>query len=226
MRMSDVAVPHPHGNGVSGRREDDARSELMRDRHRADDVCVITGRGGFDSSILGVLTLALVAIASISLPWPHGIMNVMLVAVAGAETGDRPLEAVGLPAQIWRISHRGCGAAAVGGIVGLLGGSLAVQAFVRVYELPGDDPRGRWQRPWPSPSAWESCSGRCRRGARHGSTRFEPSRGGEAVRHGATGASGARAPRSGTPWPPASPHPACAGRNQRPARRPAWTPSS
>jgi len=112
--------------------------ELMRDRHRADDVTVITQDAVVStfSSILGVLTLALVAIASISLTVAGiGIMNVMLVAVAERRREIGLLKAVGAgTGQILAVFLTEAAVlAAVGGIVGLLGGSLAVQAFVRVY---------------------------------------------------------------------------------------------
>ena len=112
--------------------------ELMRDRHRADDVTVITQDAVVStfSSILGVLTLALVAIASISLTVAGiGIMNVMLVAVAERRREIGLLKAVGAgTGQILAVFLTEAAVlAAVGGIVGLLGGTLAVQAFVRIY---------------------------------------------------------------------------------------------
>jgi putative ABC transport system permease protein len=112
--------------------------ELMRDRHRADDVTVVTQDAVVEtfSSILRVLTLVLVAIASISLTVAGvGIMNVMLVAVAERRREIGLLRAVGAgTGQILTVFLTEAAVlAAVGGVVGLLGGWLAVQAFVRVY---------------------------------------------------------------------------------------------
>ena len=111
---------------------------LLRDRHRADDITVITQDAVVStfSSILGVMTLVLVAIASISLTVAGvGIMNVMLVAVAERRREIGLLKAVGAgTGQILAVFLAESAAlAAVGGVVGLVVGWLGVRAFVGVY---------------------------------------------------------------------------------------------
>jgi len=112
--------------------------ELMRARHRVDDITVITQDAVVEtfSSILRVLTLVLVAIASISLSVAGiGIMNVMLVAVAERRREIGLLKAVGAgTGQILAVFLTEAAVlAAAGGVVGLLAGWGAVRAFVHFY---------------------------------------------------------------------------------------------
>ena len=112
--------------------------ELLAERHRAEDVTVITQDAVVDTldSILGVLTLALAAIASVSLTVAGvGIMNVMLVAVSERRHEIGLLKALG--ASTTQILAVFITEAAVlstfGGLVGLGSGWAAVVAFVQVY---------------------------------------------------------------------------------------------
>ena len=112
--------------------------ELLAERHRAEDVTVITQDAVVDTldSILGVLTLALAAIASVSLTVAGvGIMNVMLVAVSERRHEIGLLKALG--ASTTQILAVFITEAAVlstfGGLVGLGAGWAAVVAFVQVY---------------------------------------------------------------------------------------------
>jgi putative ABC transport system permease protein len=111
---------------------------LLEERHRAEDVTVITQDAVVSTldSILGVLTLALAAIASISLTVAGvGIMNVMLVAVSERRQEIGLLKAVGASTtQIMTVFIAEASVlSAVGGLVGLAVGGAAVAAFVRVY---------------------------------------------------------------------------------------------
>ena len=112
--------------------------DLLAERHRAEDVTVITQDAVVDTldSILGVLTLALAAIASVSLTVAGvGIMNVMLVAVSERRHEIGLLKALG--ANTSQIVAVFIAEAAVlstlGGLVGLAIGELAVRVFVGVY---------------------------------------------------------------------------------------------
>jgi putative ABC transport system permease protein len=112
--------------------------DLLAERHRAEDVTVITQDAVVSTldSILGVLTLALTAIASVSLTVAGvGIMNVMLVAVSERRREIGLLKALGASTrQILAVFIAEASVlSTVGGLVGLLAGSLAVSAFVRVY---------------------------------------------------------------------------------------------
>jgi putative ABC transport system permease protein len=116
----------------------DAVIELLAERHRAEDVTVITQDAVITTfgEIMNVLTLALVAIASVSLTVAGvGIMNVMLVAVAERRREIGLLKAVGAStAQVMGVFIAEAAVlASVGGVVGLAVGWLAVRGFVGVY---------------------------------------------------------------------------------------------
>jgi putative ABC transport system permease protein len=112
--------------------------DLLAERHRAEDVTVITQDAVVDTleSILGVLTLALVSIASVSLTVAGvGIMNVMLVAVSERRHEIGLLKALGAStAQIIAVFIAEAAVlSTLGGLAGLAVGGAAVRAFVGVY---------------------------------------------------------------------------------------------
>ena len=112
--------------------------DLLAERHRAEDVTVITQDAVVNTleSILGVLTLALVSIASVSLTVAGvGIMNVMLVAVSERRHEIGLLKALGAStAQIIAVFIAEAAVlSTLGGIAGLAVGGAAVRAFVGVY---------------------------------------------------------------------------------------------
>ncbi len=111
---------------------------LLRERHRADDVTVVTQDAVLDafSSILAVLTLALVGIASVSLAVAGvGIMNVMLVSVAERRPEIGLLKAVGATDRqvLAAFLTEAVVLSSAGGLLGLLAGLGAIRAFVRIY---------------------------------------------------------------------------------------------
>ncbi len=120
--------------------------KLLAERHRAEDVTVITQDALLSafSSILNALTLALVGIASVSLAVAGvGIMNVMLVSVTErrAEIGllkalgaaDRQVLAVFLAEAVLLASF--------GGLAGLAVGAGAIRVFVSFYpSFPASPP--------------------------------------------------------------------------------------
>jgi putative ABC transport system permease protein len=121
--------------------------ELLTRRHRAEDVTIITQDAVVStfSSILGVLTLALVAIASVSLTVAGvGIMNVMLVAVAERRREIGLLKAVGASTlQVLGVFLTEAAVlSTIGGVVGLVAGWAAVRAFVRFYPTFPASPPG------------------------------------------------------------------------------------
>ena len=131
-----ILVELPEDGDLEAGRE--AVIELLAERHRAEDVTVITQDAVVNTldSILGVLTLALAAIASVSLAVAGvGIMNVMLVAVSERRHEIGLLKALG--ASTTQILAVFITEAAVlstfGGLVGLGAGWAAVVAFVQVY---------------------------------------------------------------------------------------------
>ncbi len=112
--------------------------ELLAERHRTEDVTVITQDAVVATldSILGVLTLALAAIASVSLTVAGvGIMNVMLVAVSERRREIGLLKALGAStSQIMTVFIAEASVlSTVGGLVGLAVGAGAIAAFVQVY---------------------------------------------------------------------------------------------
>ena len=112
--------------------------ELLAERHRAEDVTVITQDAVVNTldSILGVLTLALAAIASVSLTVAGvGIMNVMLVAVSERRREIGLLKALGATtSQIVGVFIAEASVlSTLGGLVGLAAGTAAVAVFVQFY---------------------------------------------------------------------------------------------
>lgn len=128
---------------------EDAKREVIQvlaERHRVEDVTVITQDAVIStfSSILRVLTLVLVAIASVSLTVAGvGIMNVMLVAVAERRSEIGLLKALGAGSrQILAVFlAEAVLLSLLGGLVGLGLGWAAIAAFVQVYpSFPASPP--------------------------------------------------------------------------------------
>ncbi|MGE5235587.1 MAG: ABC transporter permease [Acidobacteriota bacterium] len=111
---------------------------LMSERHRADDVTVISQDVLLTafSAIMRALTLALAGIASISLAVAGiGIMNVMLVSVTERRAEIGLLKAVG--ARDRQVLSAFLAEAVIlsgaGGVVGLAVGGLALRVFIHFY---------------------------------------------------------------------------------------------
>jgi putative ABC transport system permease protein len=112
--------------------------ELLTERHRVEDVTVITQDAVVSTfnSVFGVLTLALVGIASVSLTVAGvGIMNVMLVAVAERRREIGLLKALGATTrQVLAVFIAEASVlSSLGGAVGLAVGWLSIRGFVQVY---------------------------------------------------------------------------------------------
>jgi putative ABC transport system permease protein len=120
--------------------------KLMAERHRVEDVTVITQDALLSafSSILNALTLALVGIASVSLAVAGvGIMNVMLVSVTERRAEIGLLKALG--AQDRQVLAAFLAEAVLlatgGGVAGLALGAGAIRAFVGIYpNFPASPP--------------------------------------------------------------------------------------
>ena len=118
---------------------------LMRERHRADDVTVITQDALLAAfSSINALTLALVGIASVSLAVAGvGIMNVMLVSVTERRAEIGLLKALGaLDRQVLAaFLAEAVLLAVMGGLAGLAIGAGAVRVFVGIYpSFPASPP--------------------------------------------------------------------------------------
>jgi len=112
--------------------------ELLAERHRVEDVTVITQDAVVSTfnSVFNVLTLALVAIASVSLTVAGvGIMNVMLVAVAERKREIGLLKALGATTrQVLAVFIAEASVlSSLGGAVGLAAGWLSIRIFVQIY---------------------------------------------------------------------------------------------
>jgi putative ABC transport system permease protein len=115
-----------------------AMLDLLEERHRAEDVTIVTQDAVISTfnEVLAVLTLALVAIASVSLTVAGvGIMNVMLVAVAERRREIGLLKALGASTgQVLAVFVTEAAVlSTVGGVVGLISGWTVVRVFVQIY---------------------------------------------------------------------------------------------
>jgi len=131
----------------------DAISALLTERHGEEDVTVITQDAVLStfSSILGTLTLAVGAIAAISLTVAGiGIMNVMLVSVSERTREIGLMKAVGVarPQILAVFLVEAAFLATLGGLIGLGLGWIAVRILVGLYPaLPAAPPA------WAAPAA-------------------------------------------------------------------------
>lgn len=120
--------------------------DLLMDRHGEEDFTILSEEAliATFSQILGVLTLALGAIAAISLTVAGlGIMNVMLVSVAERTDEVGLLRAVGVSrGQVTAVFlSEAVLLSSLGGLVGLASGWGLVRALVKVYPaLPAAPP--------------------------------------------------------------------------------------
>jgi putative ABC transport system permease protein len=127
------------------RLRDDAHAILV-ERHREDDVTLLTEDTVVASlsAILRVLTLALAAIAAISLAVAGiGIMNVMLVSVAERRAEIGLLRAVGASRRAVLIAFllEAVMLAGAGGVAGLAVGAAGVGVLVQIFPaLPATTP--------------------------------------------------------------------------------------
>ena len=120
---------------------------LLTERHEEEDITVVTQDAVLTtfSAILNALTLAVAAIAAISLTVAGiGIMNVMLVSVAERTREVGLLKAVGVGrGQILSVFlTEALLVSSAGGLLGLLVGWLCVRLLVEIYPaLPASPPR-------------------------------------------------------------------------------------
>lgn len=138
--LLDVRIP---GEMELARRDVE---KLMAERHRAEDVTVVTQDALLStfSAILNALTLALVGIASVSLAVAGvGIMNVMLVSVTERRAEIGLLKALGAQDRqvLAAFLTEAVLLATGGGVAGLALGAGAIRAFVAIYpSFPASPP--------------------------------------------------------------------------------------
>jgi len=119
---------------------------LMTERHGEEDVTCLTQDAVLStfSQILGALTLAIVAIAAISLSVAGiGIMNVTLVSVSERTAEIGLMKALGARGRqiLGVFLAESALLASAGGVVGLLLGAVVVRVLVAAYpELPAQPP--------------------------------------------------------------------------------------
>ncbi len=119
---------------------------LLAQRHGEEDVTCVTQDAVIStfSAILGALTVALVAIASVSLSVAGiGIMNVMLVSVSERTHEIGILKAIGVARRqiVAVFVTEAALLATLGGVLGLAVGWLGIRALVGIYpDLPASPP--------------------------------------------------------------------------------------
>ncbi len=138
-----IVQVHAYADLESARRE---VRDLLTERHREEDVTVVTQDALLTtfSAILNALTLALAAIAAVSLTVAGiGIMNVMLVSVSERTQEVGLLKAVGVARrQILAVFLAEAGLlSTAGGLLGLAVGWVLVRVLVGVFPaLPASPP--------------------------------------------------------------------------------------
>ena len=116
----------------------DSVIRILAERHGEHDVTCVTQDAVVStfSSILGALTLALGAIAAVSLSVAGiGIMNVTLVSVSERTAEIGLLKALGARSQqiLWVFLTEAALLSVLGGLLGLVIGGAAVRLLIRIY---------------------------------------------------------------------------------------------
>lgn len=123
--------------------------EVLTDRHRGEDVTVVTQQAMLDSfaAVIGALTAALAGIAAISLAVAGiGIMNVMLVAVSERTAEIGVLKALGArDATVSRLFVTEAALlSAIGAVAGVVAGTAAVVIAARAFPQVPLRPSALW----------------------------------------------------------------------------------